>query len=270
MVGGNVSERRIQPPAVGVSVVILALGPEETASDCRDAMPSRLWLPLVRRVRQPFLGRWALPGGDLRADRSLEQSAYHALETTTDLHPRYLEQLYTFGDPARSHGGLPMVSIVYWALVGKAEAHDFTEADNVRWFPDDELPELAFDHRQIIDYALWRLRNKIEYPDIATKLVGDTFTLRQLHHVYEAITGEAIDVANFRRRMLLSGELEDTGEKLREGRHRPATVYRYNPDRSRASTAPPVGPPRDAPTIEELEDQRIEDALSALMPSARA
>ena len=108
MVGGNVSERRMQPPAVGVSVVILALGPEETASDCRDAMPSRLWLPLVRRVRQPFLGRWALPGGDLRADRSLEQSAYHALETTTDLHPRYLEQLYTFGDPARSHGGLPM------------------------------------------------------------------------------------------------------------------------------------------------------------------
>ena len=204
----------MQPPAVGVSVVILALGPEETASDCRDAMPSRLWLPLVRRVRQPFLGRWALPGGDLRADRSLEQSAYHALETTTDLHPRYLEQLYTFGDPARSHGGLPMVSIVYWALVGKAEAHDFTEADNVRWFPEDELPELAFDHRQIIDYALWRLRNKIEYPDIATKLVGDTFTLRQLHHVYEAITGEAIDVANFRRRMLLSGELEDTGEKL--------------------------------------------------------
>ena len=95
----------MQPPAVGVSVVILALGPEETASDCRDAMPSRLWLPLVRRVRQPFLGRWALPGGDLRADRSLEQSAYHALETTTDLHPRYLEQLYTFGDPARSHGG---------------------------------------------------------------------------------------------------------------------------------------------------------------------
>jgi len=134
-----------------------------------------------------------------------------------------------------------MVSIVYWALVGKAEAHDFTEADNVRWFPEDELPELAFDHRQIIDYALWRLRNKIEYPDIATKLVGDTFTLRQLHHVYEAITGEAIDVANFRRRMLLSGELEDTGEKLRDGRHRPAAVYRYNPDRSRASTAPPVG-----------------------------
>ena len=88
--------------------------------------------------------------------------------------------------------------------------------------------------------------------------------------MYEAITGEAIDVANFRRRMLLSGELEDTGEKLREGRHRPATVYRYNPDRSRASTAPPVGAARDAPTIEELEDQRIEDALSALMPSARA
>ena len=183
----------MQPPAVGVSVVILALGPEETASDCRDAMPSRLWLPLVRRVRQPFLGRWALPGGDLRADRSLEQSAYHALETTTDLHPRYLEQLYTFGDPARSHCGLPMVSIVYWALVGKAEAHDFTEADNVRWFPEDELPELAFDHRQIIDYALWRLRNKIEYPDIATKLVGDTFTLRHVRPTVFSFTQQATE-----------------------------------------------------------------------------
>ena len=85
--------------------------------------------------------------------------------------------------------------------------------------------------------------------------------------------GEALVLAGEPSRrvgIVLSGELEDTGEKLRDGRHRPAAVYRYNPDRSRASTAPPVGPPRDAPTIEELEDQRIEDALSALMPSARA
>ena len=116
--------------------------------------------------------------------------------------------------------------------------------------PEDELPELAFDHRQIIDYALWRLRNKIEYPDIATKLVGDTFTLRQLHHVYEAITGEAIDVANFRRRMLLSGELEDTGEKLRDGRHRPAVGVPVQPRPFPRVDGPPVEAPRDAPTIE--------------------
>lgn len=217
---GNVSERRLAPPQVGVSVVILALGPDTTGR-------SRLWLPLVRRVRQPFLGAWALPGGDLAANRSLEQSAYAALESTTTLHPRYLEQLYTFGDPGRSHGGLPMVSIVYWALVGTAEAKDFVEADNVRWFPENELPELAFDHKAIIDYALWRLRTKIAYPDVAARLVGETFTLSQLHDVVEAVTGEPVDLANFRRRILASGELEDTGAKQRVGKHRPAAVYRY-------------------------------------------
>lgn len=230
---GNVSERRSQPPQVGVSVVILALG-----EDCGDSGErqgrgcgnhNRLWLPLVRRVRQPFQGMWALPGGGLRADRTLEQAAYAALESTTDLHPRYLEQLYTFGGPTRSHGGLPMVSIVYWALVGQTEARELKAGDNVQWFPENELPELAFDHREIIDYALQRLRTKIEYPLVATRLVGEEFTLAQLHGVYEAITGETIDLANFRRKMLASGQLEATGNKRREGRHRPAATYRYMP-----------------------------------------
>ena len=235
---GNVSERRSAPPQVGVSVVILALGPEgdtgNSAADSGNAANSahsRLWLPLVKRVRQPFLGCWALPGGDLRSDRSLEQSAYAALESTTDLHPRYLEQLYTFGGPTRSHGGLPMVSVVYWALVGQTEAAGFEDGDNVRWFPEDELPELAFDHRQIIDY------------------------------------GEPLDLANFRRKMLASGDLEDTGEKMREGRQRPATVYRYIPKRPVENGTPHES---DGDDIVELSRQgEREDALDALIPSAR-
>ena len=121
-----------------------------------------------------------------------------------------------------------MVSIVYWALVGGADAQtEPIEGNNVKWFPVDNLPELAFDHRAIIDYALSRLRGKIEYPQVVTRLVGERFTLSQLHDVYEAVTGEAIDLANFRRKMLSSGQLEDTGEKLRVGRNRPAAVYRY-------------------------------------------
>ncbi|MBW3088306.1 NUDIX hydrolase [Bifidobacterium sp. 82T24] len=252
---GNVSERRAQPPQVGVSVVILALGDPTAAADGEPAAGRRtaaksataggdphprLWLPLVRRIHQPFKGMWALPGGGLRADRSLEQAAYAALESTTDLHPRYLEQLYTFGDPSRSHGGLPMVSITYWALVEHAQTRDLTTADNVAWFPEDALPELAFDHRTIIDYALWRLRNRIEYPQIATRLVGETFTLAQLHDVYEAIAGEPIDLPNFRRKMLASKQIEPTGEKLRIGRHRPASVYRYVDavPTSRSTTSP--------------------------------
>ena len=221
---GNVSERRMQPPQVGVSIVVLALDP--------DAEHGRLWMPLVRRIRQPFLGGWALPGGAIRADTSLAQSAYEALESTTDLHPSYLEQLHTFGDPGRSRGGLPMISVVYWAMVDSAQAKDFIEADNVRWFPEGDLGglDLAFDHRQIIAYALERLRTRIEYPDIASHLIGETFTLRQLHSVYEAVTGSVLDLPNFRRKMLASGEIEPTGDKRREGRQRPAMLYRYVPD----------------------------------------
>ena len=225
---GNVSERRKQPPQVGVSVVILALGPvpqsDVGAGAASSGMGSTLWMPLVKRVRQPFLGQWALPGGGLRADHSLEQSAYAALESTTSLHPKYLEQLYTFGDPARSHGGLPMVSIVYWALVGEADGRiDFAGGDNVKWFPVNHLPELAFDHRTI---------------------------------------GQRIDLANFRRKMLASGLLEDTGEKLRIGRNRPAAVYRY-------SRKPGTDLWTEAGTASESDDTRIafqdDDALSALM-----
>lgn len=264
---GNVSERRKQPPQIGVSVVILALEPVSRSNDGgrpeagSSGAGSTLWMPLVKRVRQPFLGQWALPGGDLRADHSLEQSAYAALESTTSLHPRYLEQLYTFGDPARSHGGLPMVSIVYWALVGGSDAQtEPVEGNNVKWFPVDSLPELAFDHRAIIDYAMGRLRGKIEYPQIVTRLVGERFTLSQLHDVYEAVTGEAIDLANFRRKMLASGQLEDTGEKLRVGRNRPAAVYRYV--RSALRRATPWDHGGDHP---DSKGQEEDDALTALM-----
>ncbi|MBT1175520.1 NUDIX hydrolase [Bifidobacterium sp. LC6] len=294
---GNVSERRSAPPQVGVSVVILALGPAQSADQSARNLGQgnpvgnvsaddtasatgrpQLWLPLVKRVRQPFLGSWALPGGHLRSDRSLEQSAFEALESTTALHPRYLEQLYTFGDPDRSHGGLPMVSIVYWALVEQSEAAGFEDGDNVRWFPENGLPTLAFDHRTIIEYALERLRSKIEYSDVATRLLGPTFTLRQLHDVYEAIAGQTIDLANFRRKMLASGDLEDTGTKRREGRQRPAAVYRYAPKDSAVENASHhVGVTElfaarhdhkriaESPTHHDAEHR---DALSALIPSA--
>ena len=172
---------------------------------------------MLEPVRDPPCGyRWSGACASLflasGADHSLEQSAYVALESTTSLHPRYLEQLYTFGDPARSHGGLPMVSIVYWALVDDLNGQlGQSIDDNVKWFPVDDLPELAFDHGDIVDYALSRLRGKIEYPQIVTRLVGERFTLSQLHNVYEAVAGQSIDLANFRRKMLASGQLEDTG-----------------------------------------------------------
>lgn len=221
---GNVSERRDEVPQVGVTSVILALGPAD------GGVRRRLWLPLVRRVREPFLGAWALPGGPLKAGRSLERSAYETLASTTDLHPGYLEQLYTFGDPERSHGGVPMVSICYWALVGQVDVASLEPKHNVAWFAEDALPELAFDHRRIVDYAIWRLRHRLDMPKVVRELVGGTFTLRELHAVSEAVEGHPIDLANFRRRTLASGMLEETGEHRRVGRQRPAALYRFRAD----------------------------------------
>ena len=160
-----------------------------------------------------------------------------------------------------------MVSVVYWALVGQAEAAHFEDGDNVRWFPEDELPPLAFDHCEIIDYALLRLRSKIEYSDVATRLLGPTFTLRQLHGVYEAIAGESLDLANFRRKMLSSGDLEDTGEKVREGRQRPAAVYRYVPQLPAHTGTPHEFDGSGIAAMAKRNERK--DVLAALSPSAQ-
>lgn len=110
-----------------------------------------------------------------------------------------------------------MVSVCYWALVGQADVAQLEPRHNVQWFADDDLPPLAFDHRAIVDYALWRLRHRMDSPRVVRQLVGEPFTLRQLHALTEAIRGERVDVANYRRRMLASGLLEETGECCAKG-----------------------------------------------------
>lgn len=206
---------------LAVSTVIFALRP---ALD--DGRPT-LWIPLVRRIREPFDGRWALPGGPLLPDESLAEAAARNLKSTTDMEPRYLEQLYAFGEPDRSPGDR-VVSIVYWALVHPEQAERVAEGENVRWFVADEVPALAFDHNAIVDYALWRLRTKMEYSRIAQALLGETFTLSELRTVHEAVLRRAIDPANFRRQMEASGTIVPTQAVVSGGRHRPPRLYRYS------------------------------------------
>ncbi|MGJ8513960.1 NUDIX hydrolase [Carnimonas bestiolae] len=208
-------------PGIAVSTVIFALREGEG----NKGLPA-LWLPLVRRTREPYLGDWALPGGPLSLEESLADAARRHLASTAGLTPRYLEQLYAFGDLARS-GAERVVSIVYWALVGSAEASAAQEGNNVCWFSADELPTLAFDHQRIVDYALWRLRNKVAYAQIAHRLLGETFTLAQLRTVYEAILQRPLDPANFRRYVLARKQLEDTGAVLEGVPNRPPRLYRY-------------------------------------------
>ncbi|HSP51442.1 MAG TPA: NUDIX domain-containing protein [Cryobacterium sp.] len=207
--------------ALAVSTVIFALRPDANSG------LSTLWLPLVRRTREPYLGQWALPGGGLPADEELAGAAARALRETTGLTPKYLEQLYTFGDPGRSPGGR-VVSVVYWALVESGEAALADVGDNVRWFPADHLPPLAFDHNRIVEYALWRLRTKVEYSRIAHAFLGETFTLAQLREVHEAVLQKALDPANFRRTIESSGTVVDTGRRVAGVPHRPPRLYRYN------------------------------------------
>ena len=205
---------------LAVSTVIFALRPDD---DGRLVLS----LPLVRRTREPFEGRWALPGGTAEAEESLAATAARKLAETTGLAPAYLEQLYCFGDLDRSPSGR-VVSIVYWALVRGDEAEQATIGDNVAWFPADELPELAFDHNRIVDYALWRLRTKLEYSRIAHAFLGPTFTLAELRQVHEIVLQRPLDPANFRRQIEASHAVVPTGEHVVGGRHRPPRLYRYD------------------------------------------
>jgi ADP-ribose pyrophosphatase YjhB (NUDIX family) len=208
-----------------------------------DADGAGLMLPLVRRTRDPYAGRWALPGGWLDVAEGLDAAASRTLAETTGLAPSYLEQLYAFGDVDRSP--TRVVSIVYWALLRQdevdaqlaAHAEHGDAPDNVQWFDADALPDLAFDHAQIIAYALWRLRNKVGYSRIAHGLLPDEFTLADLREVYESILGRRLDPANFRRQAEASGTLIPT-ERFRTGSHRPARLYRYNRDVELAERGP--------------------------------
>ncbi|WP_241980139.1 NUDIX hydrolase [Cryobacterium glaciale] len=214
-------ERGSTQATLAVSTVIFALRPDD------ESRLMTLWLPLVRRTRDPFLGLWALPGGWLPADEELASAAARTLRETTDLSPRYLEQLYTFGDIDRSPG-VRVVSVVYWALVRSEVAERASVGENVRWFAADSLPLLAFDHNRVVEYALWRLRTKVEYARIAHAFLGDTFTLAQLREVHEAVLQKALDPANFRRSMEASGSVISTNQHVAGARHRPARLYRYD------------------------------------------
>ena len=224
------------PITVAVSTVIFALRPHPTTR--RPA----LWIPLVRRIREPHRGRWALPGGPLAAEEGLAASAARNLRETTRLTPQYLEQLYAFGGPDRApETAERIVSVVYWAMVCPEEADAGAAGVNVQWFVADELPELAFDHSLIVEYALWRLRNKVEYSRIAAAFLGETFTLAELRRVHEAVLQRTLDPANFRRQMEASGRLVATDAFRTGGRHRPARLYRHDRSIHLADNGPLTG-----------------------------
>lgn len=206
-------------PELTVDVVIFTLREE------------RLNVLLVRRARPPYQGHWALPGGFVEKNEPLENAAARELEEETGVQDAYLEQLYTYGDPGRDPRGR-VVSVAYFALLPKnalAREEAGSDAAQLGWFPVNAAPELAFDHDQILAYALRRLRYKLEYSAVGFQLLPDVFTLSELQHTYEIVLGEPLDKRNFRRRILQAGIIEPT-QLVRSGEGRPAKLYRYRPD----------------------------------------
>lgn len=180
---------------------------------------------LVHRSGEPYLGWWALPGGGLLPAESFADAAARKLVEETGVEDVYLEQLYTFDDLG---GEATSVAVAYFALVDarRVRLRDAPTWEP-RWFAIDALPDLAFDNRKVVDYALTRLRNKLEYTNVAYSLLPLSFTLSDLQAVYESIFGRPMDKRNFRRRMLSQGIIRPTGKTVARGAHRPAELFEF-------------------------------------------
>jgi 8-oxo-dGTP diphosphatase len=188
---------------------------------------SALQVLLVKRGVPPFEGQYAIPGGFIRQNESLEEAALRELYEETGVRNVFLEQLYTFGDPRRDPRGR-VITVAYYALIASENMSVVAGADaaEAAWFPVNKLPALAFDHKSILDYALERLRNKLEYTTVGFQLLPEKFTLSTLQSVYEAILERPLDKRNFRRKIALLGILKPLREWQRNGR-RPAQLFRF-------------------------------------------
>lgn len=187
---------------------------------------------LVQRTQEPFKDKWALPGGFIRLSETLDGAAKRVLMEKTGVQNVYLEQLYTFGDPLR-HPKSRVITVGYYALIRSDElqlSFDAAAAAQkaVKWHSIYELPSLAYDHKEIIEYAIERLRERLEYSPVAFQLLPKRFTLTQLQKTYEMILGKEIDKRNFRKKMLASEILTELEEMTKEGSKRPARLYSFN------------------------------------------
>ncbi len=184
---------------------------------------------LIERGLEPFKGRWALPGGFVRVEETLDQAARRELAEETGLREVFLEQLYTFGGVDRDPRER-VVSVAYYALVKLSEhrARAATDAANAQWFRVSRVPQLAFDHAGILKTALDRLQGKVRYQPIGFELLPEKFTLSQLQHLYEAVLETELDKRNFRKKVLSFGLLIPLKETQMVGRHRPAQLFRFD------------------------------------------
>jgi len=180
---------------------------------------------LVKRDVEPFKDKWALPGGFVRMDESLEDSAKRELFEETGVKNVYLEQLYSFGNPKRDPRGR-VITISYFALINSENVNlkASTDVSEARWFSVSKIPSIAFDHKEILEYAIKRLKWKFEYTTLAFSLLPKKFSFGELQKIYEVVFERKIDKRNFRKKILSLGILKKESIK-KDAPHRPPQLY---------------------------------------------
>lgn len=223
---GNLPQQILADFKVGVDNVIFSIDTEQ----------NRLLILLVKRQEAPYLGQWSLPGTLVRTGERLESAADRILSEKIHVDNLYLEQLYTFGGPGRDPResadsyNVRYLAVSYFALVRyQATVLITTEMGKIDWYPINQLPELAFDHHQIVEYGYQRLKNKLEYSPIVFDILPELFTLSDIYQIYSTVLGETFsDYSNFRNRLIKLKFLAETGIKASRGSGRPASLYRFD------------------------------------------
>jgi 8-oxo-dGTP diphosphatase len=189
---------------------------------------SRLKVLLIEMKKSPFEGHWAVPGGLVKADESVDHAVNRLLLTKAGIREIYMEQLYTFGRIDRDPFGR-VVSVAYFALVtnSKIAVRTSPEYANIAWFDIKQLPKMAYDHREIVLTAVDRLKSKLKYTNIAYALLPDEFTFTELQNLYEVILCRKLDKRNFRKKFLSLKLIERLNKKRPTGRSRPALLYTF-------------------------------------------
>jgi 8-oxo-dGTP diphosphatase len=187
-----------------------------------------IFVLLIKRKNDPFKGLWAIPGGFVNQDEPLDDAVSRELKEETGIEVNYLEQLHAFGDPKRDPRKR-VVSIAYYALVKpdayKVQASD--DAEGAEWFSIKKLPKLAFDHHEILDMAISRLRYKISHEPVGFELLGHEFSFSELHKLYETLYNKKIDRRNFKKKFIRLGLLKELKQKT-SGKGRPGFLYKFD------------------------------------------
>jgi 8-oxo-dGTP diphosphatase len=184
---------------------------------------------LLNRNEDPFKGVWTLPGGFLQMEETFKSTCLRILKTKMGIDNLYLEQLYSFDELERDPRGR-VISVAYFTLINpkKFKIVAGKMANDVKWFPVNKIPKLGFDHNSIFQKALQRLKSKILYYPVGFELLDDVFTLPELHQLYECILGIDIDRRNFRRKILASKYIVNTGNRREGLQNRHPDLYKFN------------------------------------------